>query len=134
MLYLRTRTVGTGTFDSGATDYQYVGVQNDSLTPSPIGSAGSDAAAFIAPSGNAPYGNAAGEQSAGEITLRNPRDASTKTTISSEMAVISQASEIFMATYAGARKSAEDTDAFQLLFSTGNISTMNWTLYGIRAS
>ncbi len=79
------------------------------------------------------FGNAAGEQAAGGIEIFGARDSGQKTKILWRIVGDQTDGTVVQARGGGRRSVAEDTDAFQLLFDSGNIASMNWTLYGWRA-
>ena len=132
-LRVLTRQQGSGTFDTGASDY------SGSSCGSSAGSA-----AFQVIAGGAFQSaitcnhafvltNDAPARCAGVIRLHNPRDASTYTPVTGHI-FYNRTGGSNHATFGWNRAAAHDVDAFRVLLSTGNIVTMNWTLYGVRAS
>lgn len=129
-LYLRTSTDGGSTYDSGAGEYS---TTSFFATDSPNSGVSSDvgAATYIRISGT--VGNAANEDCSGEITLVNPSAAKYSEVFGIGRNVnASGARGVFF--FSGARLSAADVDAIQILFSSGNISTGEFKLYGLRAA
>ena len=127
---LRTDANNGASFEAGASDYSY------SLIHFATGGAVSGTAAntstaivlFVN------IGSGAGEEASGIITIFNPMGTGSKTQIKSEGTYLNDSGNATIVNGGGGRATAEANNAFQLLFSAGNISTMNYTLYGLRAS
>ena len=129
-LWLRTDTNNGASFDEGASDYAHSRI--DFPTGGTVTGTGDDADKQIIITSDA--GNASSEGASGQIVVYGPADSSTNTKTTSTTAHVNSTSNMKTTTSAGFRGVAAVDNAFQLLFSTGNISTMNYTLYGLRAT
>ncbi len=127
---IRTDTNNGASFDAGAADYAWSLQANDSAN----NHAGNN---DISDSEIAIYGaasNAAGEAASGQVWIHNPMDSGVRTIIISNAAFINDAGTILANNLAaGMRLVAQANNAIRFLFSSGNISTMNWTLYGMKS-
>jgi len=131
-LVLRTSIDNGTTFNAGASDYQYASLGlNAGGTAGSVSSTGASSIRLT----YAGQGNAAGEALSGSITLLNPADSGLRTQMLYRTAgVYWSAGEIIITTGAAERKAAEANNAIRLLFASGNISSGNFRLYGLRAS
>lgn len=77
-------------------------------------------------------GNQAGEALSGEILILNPAGAGL-TQVISRICGQSATPAFAVQTAGGQIQAAGATTAFRILFESGNIAAMNWTLYGLRA-
>lgn len=131
-VYARVSSDNGVSFDSGASDYRsHAGMGNSGSAGYQTGN--SNPGAQIQVNHGFTLTNGADDWAAGEIILRNPRDSATRTYIDGHI-TYQRAAELFHARFGGARLASQDDDAFQVILSAGNISTMNWTLTGVRAS
>lgn len=137
ILYLRTDSNNGASFDSGASDYAYVGnlyfFNGSSVVTDAIGSS---ADSFIALSGNdstSGVGNGATEGVSGTVTIINPSSSNYTTTIA-HLAQVTADGEIGVLSATGQRLSAAAVDAVQLLYSSGNIASGVVKLYGVPSS
>ena len=130
-LRLRTDTNNGASFDAGASDYSwvYTGMRASTTTATPLSSADELATQIVLTSDLC--GNAVGEEISGEITLYNPFNASSRTKIISQLAHRNSTPDFDLEFVAGLRLLPGTENAFQLRFESGNISTMNYTLYGL---
>jgi hypothetical protein len=121
-LYFRTSTDGGSSYDSGASDYSY-----------DIHSSGTSASATttrVVLHGNQ-TGNAANEMFNGIVEIYNP-SATTETFIGGRFTMKDNTGSLRVGSVAGVRNSAADVDAIQFLFSTGNIASGTFKLYGYK--
>lgn len=123
-LILRTSTDGGSTFPSGATDYQWEGTVGGVTTTS------NDSGIQI--SAGVSVGNASTEGISANLFMYYTTSTARWPLFKWEGAFVDNAGSpvIRAPSGAGGRKTAEDTDAIRLLFSSGNISSGTWTLYG----
>lgn len=128
--WLRTDSDAGASFDAGASDYAYAWHNvTEAGASAGSGSSGDTKIAFF---GNA--GTGAAEQISGRIMLFNPMKGGQRPKIAWEIAYRDKDNVFRWNAGAGERNSAAATiDAIRLLFSSGNIATMNYTLYGLRA-
>ena len=115
-LDFRFRTAG-GSVRAGATDYGYGGAENG------LGF-GNGLINQLRISGSS---NVNSDGCSGRVEIYNPRASGEKTKITGELGV---AASIRSVTYMGIVNTAEDNDLIRVLFSSGNIASMHWTLYG----
>jgi len=137
--YVRTSADNGSTYDASAGNYQFGidGVYNDQTSSGTAVLSGSGyngtTQIQINPS-STNFGNATSEKGAGEIKIYNPLSTD-KTHISFIVSGLNAlAGRQWSVTGAGLRDAAAAVNAFRVLFSSGNISTMNYTLYGLRAA
>jgi hypothetical protein len=133
-LRLRTST-NNSTFDAGASDYTWAiegRFSGGNLTDE------DDTSDFIQIAGDrtatSGIGNGSSEGASGHFWINDPLDAAIKTTIygGSVYWLDDVADAIGRQQFGGARKSAADVDAFQILFSSGNIASGEIRVYGIK--
>jgi len=129
-LYLRTSSDNGSTFDSGASAY---GWARNSLASTPSNTAaGSASDSEIELAAN--LGNAADEQASGVIWLFNPAKGGQRPRIGWQIAYQSASDAMALSTGMGERGAVSTVNAFRLLMSAGNITTINYSLYGFRAA
>jgi len=128
-LYIRFSTDGGASYD--ATGYQYAG--GDIIQTPAQGTFGSASAAQIQTTSGAEIGNASTEGTNLEATLLNQTSAAFFTRIFGVHCYMNNAatSAIRVSTFGGARSAAQDTDAIRFLFSSGNIASGNYAVYGL---
>lgn len=125
---LRTSTNGGSTFDSGASDYNYINMTNTVAASSPVGNASSGATFVILnPSGT---GNDVGEYASGEIRIFRPADAS-PCVVYYNVAFRLNTGVLAQTSGSGMRVAAADVDAVRLLFNVGTITSGTAQLYGV---
>lgn len=126
-LLMRFSSDGGGSYDAGANNYGFElysgGVGASSLSTS---------IALNAVSGTL-IGNASTEGMNVEITMLNHTSAALYTRVTWSGAFMTSAATAALAsvTGAGARLTAQDTDAVRFLFAVGNISAGNYAVYGL---
>lgn len=128
-LVMRTSADGGSTFDSGATDYSY-GYYVFTTSAAPQASTG---AAFLYLS-NA-VGNAANEQGAsGAITIEQPSLAQYTCVRNTCDFMSSTTDTVYTFAGMGVRKSAAIVNAIRIFYSSGNVSSGLFALYGVKRS
>lgn len=126
--YLRTSTDNGSSYDSGASDY--VWNWRFAVMGSSAGDTGDAADSFI--SLGSSFGSDTNEAGSHEITLFNPSStAYTRINFDNVASDINGAQ--VMRYGSGVRLSAADVDAIQFIFSSGNIESGTFKLYGIKA-
>jgi hypothetical protein len=125
-LQVRFSTNGGSSYDSGSSDYKYSYLYYTSLNASVNGS--SDAASLIEMAGAVGSGSAEGVNTTAE--LLGQANAALKTRISFTSAVYSSNDQSRVAVGSGLRNTAQDTDAIQVFFSSGNIASGSYAVYG----
>lgn len=128
--YIRTSTDGGTSYDSGASDY----TSSSMYTYSTIGSAGQlrdTSTAYLKLAHD--VGNASNRFWTGYVDIIAPSEAQYGTLWWNGMYWGSDGN-LLIVTGGGQRKAAADIDAIRFLFSTGNISTGTFKLYGLSAS
>lgn len=127
ILYLRVSTDGGSTYDSGAGAYRYAitGLRDDNVS----NNTNSASATEMIVSGNGSVVNAAGYGISGEITMFDTTNTGMSPRFRVE-SVYNNSGGWCHAYGVGARQNTQDTDAVRLFFSSGNISSGTWTLYG----
>jgi len=128
-LYIRTSTDGGSSYDSGASAYGWEARGGGAN----VGNDQADNAIRLTDTGTAnAVGSAAGEGGvSGRLFLPGPNLAK-NTMISFELTIQNAAGNIIKVSGGGARLSAADVDAVQILFASGNIESGTITLYGLR--
>jgi len=126
-LALRFSTDGGSTYDTGSSDYSYGRKVHTNLNVD--SSDGADANSIQIQSS---IGNASGEGIAGRIEILHTVSTTLWTKAIFHCASINSAASVDLVHSAGSgvRRAAQDTDAIRLIFSSGNIASGNWALYG----
>ena len=135
-LWVRTDANNGASFDAGAGNYRWNVHASHGVTPTDLNeaNAGDTKIQIGGSTTNATtFGTAANELGAGTIRLYSPADI-TFTFINYQEAHINPVGGLAESVGVGVRESAAAVNAFQLLFSSGNIEAMNYTLYGLRAA
>lgn len=127
-LYLRISDDGGSTFEADASDYAWVNNTAQLATTPSAGSVGDGADAQVVLLGT--VDNVAGDGACVEIMIFNPA-ATTKTWMKWEGTFVSGSGAVAHITGGGRNLVASAVTDIRILFSTGNISTGNWTLIGI---
>lgn len=120
----RVSTDGGSTYDAGAGNYRYAKKQHTS-TPASGDTGGTDTAIEIMEN----VGNAS-EVCNAKITMYDTPNTSFLPTFSCEAVSTGSAPNTILQMTAVQRLVAQDTDAFRVLFSSGNIASGTWELYG----
>ncbi len=128
-LWLRTDTNNGASFDEGGSDYAHSRIEF--ANGGTVDGVGSEADAQIVISSL--FGNLFAESASGQIVVYGPADSSTNTKTTAALSQADPTPNMKTTTGAGFRGVAAVDNAFQLRFNSGNISTMNYTLYGLRA-
>jgi hypothetical protein len=126
-LQLRTSTDNGSTFDAGASDYDYQSINGQSTT---LTGAVASATSYIVNVTNT-VGNAGSESIAFEITMIDFNTAS-NCLITSHAAFMNPSGAFSENLNGGQRANTTARNAFRLLFSSGNISSMRYRLIGLR--
>lgn len=129
-LLLRTSTDNGSSYDSGASDYAYMGFSGALANTYAGANDQAHTSIFIGPANL--WGSASNEHVSGSIRIYNP-SAANYTHIKYDLAMAFSTGSQYNSGGMGARLSAADVDAIQILFSSGNIASMNYTLYGYLA-
>ena len=128
-LFLRTSTDGGSSYDNGGSDYNWEGDQQgiayQDLTAEEIrinaGGAGADHT----------IGSAAGEDGLVAVINIHAPHLTKQTFIHADFGHNNASGDMMCGSCIGARLSAADVDAWQLLFSSGNIETGTVNVYGL---
>jgi hypothetical protein len=128
-LGLRVSTNAGASYNAGASDYRYAySVALDSTTT--VSATVSQAATEIQLA--ASVSNTAAEGGAiAEITIMNQTATGIWPTVRWNTSIVDDSGRLRMLTGSGTRQTAQDTDAVQFLFSSGNIASGTWALYGL---
>ncbi len=134
-LLVRTDASGGASFDAGASDYAYCFLRAASTSSSAImrNSTGATSINISPEPGVVGWGNAASESVSGRLYLYAP-SVSTDTNIDFVVSGVTSASSRDTLIGGGKRSSAGAVNALQFLFSTGNITSGEFQLFGIRSS
>lgn len=125
-LQVRVSTNGGSSYASGATDYVYQQLAGIGILPT-SGSSGGAAQIVAAAS----WSNAANEKGGGEIRILGPANTS-YTNILGQFVYIDQTPQIRFANVGGQYSFTTAVNAIQFFFSSGNVATGTFRLYGIR--
>jgi hypothetical protein len=126
-LWLRTSTNGGSSFDSAAGSYQYV--SQGLVAPTTVSNIGSSGDTKCVLSSG--VGNAAGAGVSGRLTLYQP-SAATQVRFTALASAVTAANLLRLDTSSGHRHTAADVDALRFLFSSGNIASGAFHLYGVK--
>lgn len=129
-LVLRTSTNGGSSYDSGASDYAYA--------VSDFSTAGSSVGPYSAGATGIPLANSVGNDTnengvSGNLSIFTPSDA-IYTSVYFSTVFRASNGVLYVGNGSGQRMAAADVDAIQLLFSSGNITSGKFKLYGWRAN
>jgi hypothetical protein len=130
--YLRTSSDGGLSWDSGSSDYDWTFTRNDRGSLAGASSDGDSKIEIILDSGNEEASNVSGHSVNTVISIFNPSDSGLDTQISHDGNYY-KATADFPAKVngGGSRQTASAVDGVRLLFSSGNISTGIFKLYGV---
>jgi hypothetical protein len=130
VLYLRTSTDGGSTFDGGAYNYEYTGLETS--TSGAINGFGSTGATLIQVTQG--IGSGTAESCNGEITLYNPSGATNYTQVKFATAYMDPSADSCGTIGTGLRKTAGAVDALRLFMNSGDIESGTFYFYGVRKS
>lgn len=126
-LHLRTSTDNGSSFNSGGSDYQQQNLDAGVATVSAGESTGGQVILSLS------TGSAAGEYLSLQMTVAEPTNSSLQTIVSASVAPINATfGDMRIRQVSGRRVTAEDNDAIQLLFSSGNIESGEVRIYGVK--
>jgi hypothetical protein len=125
----RVSTNGGSSYDSGASDYGTTGFAQFTGAPAGFGAA---TAAQIQLSGTTDVGNGASSFGyTGQILILNASLSGTQTRVYGDGSYDNGAGNQVMVSSRAKRLTAQDTDAFRIFFSSGNIASGVGRLYGL---
>lgn len=124
-MLLRFSTDGGSNFDAGASDYG--SIRYIRTTADTDGSVGEATSAIIP--ANA-IGNVSTEGVSGVFDFLNLTSATRYSSVVYSCVSVTNGGAIQFSTGGGARGTAQNTDALRVLFSSGNITSGTWVLYG----
>ena len=134
-LFFRTSTDGGSTYDAGASDYAWIhagarAAASNNLVAGDIADSEVEMTASGATNG---VGNAAGESLSGRITIYNPAGTSVNKLFDFDVSYMTAAGSGAIARISGTgtRLATADIDAVRFLFSSGNITSGTFKLYGV---
>lgn len=127
-LYIRTSTNGGSSYDSGASDYRFYSAQLLDNNNTVFGDSRSVAAAQI--SACVGVGNGSAEGVDASIKLMGNFNTALQAKLRFECDVYDQANNAVGYRGGGRRAAAADVDAIQFLFSSGNIASGTYRIYG----
>lgn len=128
-LYFRTSTDNGASYDATAGDYKWAATE---AADNPVTTAtGSTSATEITLTSG--IGSATNESGWGKVEIYNPSDTA-YTHVQFQCSRLDTAGAIRCHTGDGIRLSAADVDAVQVIMSSGNITSGNFRLYGVRGS
>jgi hypothetical protein len=137
--WLRTSTNGGSSFDAGANDYEYAAhaIRNDGTVAAQVYDGGLGAAQIAlgrTDGGGTGVGNGSDEGFNATLKIMNPTSSALKGRVTYDCVYLDDSAGVGVWRVAGAgyRATAQDTDALRFMFSTGNIASGRWALYGIR--
>lgn len=134
-LWLRVSTNGGSSYDSGATDYDVTYIVSNSNAVGATSGLDQEAQIAIARGvtvGTEGIGEGANEGVSGEIKMFHTTSTGLWPRFLADTLHITQDNAEYVAQTrcAGHRRAAQDTDAIQILFSSGDIASGNWALFG----
>lgn len=124
---LRTSTDGGSSYDAGASDYRWADFGSNDTGASAGAGDGADSEIRL----HTGYGNAANETSAGNVLIYRP-SAAIRATITYQMMISNDGGTLSQVFGSGQRLATADVDAIQFLFSSGDIGTGEFRLYGLK--
>jgi hypothetical protein len=126
-LLVRVSTNGGSSYDAGATDYKYASLLHDSTPTSAAGGSNGTTAITV---GDA-IGNGAAEGLDVILDLFAQTDTTIQPRILSRATIYQQNDNARGNHTSGRRVVAQDTDAIRFLFSSGNIASGKYAVYGL---
>jgi len=131
-LQMRFSTNGGSSYDAGATDYRFACFNAYSnATSNMLGSAGTTQMTVAGGSAAAKIGNGTAEGVSGRITILDQINTAIKTKFWANLTTYGSGDFAVHCASSGHRNTAQDTDAVRLFFSSGNISTGKYAVYGL---
>lgn len=130
---LRVSTDGGASYDSGASTYHWqVIYAGETGTLSGVGVAADTSIGLTSNAASNMVGNATNEGLSGSVETWKPTNAALWSRFTSQVAFMDSnaTSRIQACTGSGARNAAQDTDAVRFLFSSGNIASGDYAMYG----
>lgn len=128
---VKTSTDNGSSFNGGGTDYRWaIELASQATTGGEQGSSGDSAVRLLSACGY----TSSSEEAAGQLLVIDPAQAGSKTAFAHHGVHLNQSPAFISASGGGVRDKAEVNNAIQFLFNSGNISTMKYTVYGLRAS
>lgn len=128
LLYVRVSTDDGATWKSGASDYAYAGNTNSTSTVASLGNSGDTEIQLTITN----MGNAAAEYTNAVIWLWDPLNASTRTGIAAQCNTHSTATAPIMTQLQGEYTTVGATNGIQFIFSSGNIASGDFIIYGVK--
>lgn len=132
ILYLRTSTNAGVSYDSGASDYAWASYGVNDGSEDPEGSSADDHISLAGDQSSEELGDQATETLAGTLWIYDPAGTN-YTKVFFDWNYTDLVDDQNSVTGQGARLSAADVDAIQFTMDSGNISSGNFRLYGLRA-
>ena len=129
VLWLRTDTNNGLSFETSG--YAHARVDQIAAGDPPDGAGSNSDVAIILSSD---HDDGANSVATGTITIYNPMNSGSRTQTTAAITFVNSTGSIKFTTSGGTRAFNEAHNAIQIKFSAGNISKMNYTLYGLRAS
>lgn len=131
-LIFRTSTNNGISYDSGASDYAWSLWQANESGNGSGDADQKDSSITLAgvAGGAAQLGTGSNELAAGYVYIFNP-SATNYTHIFASVTYFNEATQLITNSASGHRASAADVDAIQILMDSGNLSTGDFTLYGV---
>ena len=126
--FFRTSTDGGSTYDAGASDYSYARWTVNDAAGSAANADNADSEIELSDN----HGSAANEIGFGELTVFNPSGA-VYCHVQWNATWTADTGALAHTTGGGRRLAAADVDAIQFLFSSGNIASGTFKLYGMKA-
>ena len=127
---LRIGTGGTPTYQSGASDYSW---STDYTVPGAASGGAVASDAEIELIGTAlTVGNATGEHIAGRVFIHSPSDTNLHTYVEAQLVGKNTSAGLFIANTAGSYNATTAVTSLRFLFSSGNITSGEFKLYGLQ--
>ena len=124
-LQCRVSTDGGSSYDAGAGTYRYAR-RSQSSSPGSSDAGGTNNAIVVATT----VGNGAGEGCSGTVRMFDTTSARNGQFLT-ESVSNNGTPDTVIESHAVERLASQDTDAFRVMFSSGNIASGSWTLYGL---
>jgi len=132
-LYMRVSTNAGSSYDAGATDYRYGGISNFSnATNLTFGSAGTTQMMLAgSTSATSHIGNGSSEGINAQVMLMDQTNTAIKPKVWCDAVFYGAADFCARSSSSGHRNAAQDTDAVRFFFSSGNITSGTYAIYGL---
>jgi hypothetical protein len=131
VLWMRVSDDNGSTWKSGASDYTWAGTRASTSTTIQEGDAADNEIQLM---GTLAQGNLAVEEADLEIDLFNPLSATVYTSVIVKASGYTISTGLCHTTMSGAYITAAATNAIQFLYSSGNIATGEFIIYGVKES